>query len=71
MKPQNKAAESLTIAINQMRAEGDNPQVVATNLMGGAVAVLVESIGPKETANFLHHFADAVAATSELDNVVN
>jgi hypothetical protein len=47
-------------AINEMRAAGKNHQEIATDLMGGAVACLVDSIGTAETASFLRQFADEV-----------
>ena len=67
----DKTAELLTNAINEMRVAGKNPQQIATDLMGGAVAVMVESIGIAETSKFLHSFADKVSETPELDNIVN
>ena len=65
------SAEKITEAINAMRAAGKNHQEISTLLIGGAVACLVESIGTAATADFLHSFADKVAASPELDNVLN
>jgi hypothetical protein len=67
----DKTEELLTELINKLGAAGKNHQEISTDLMGGAVAVLVESIGPAETANFLHAFADKVVETPELGNVIN
>ena len=61
----------ITRAINELRTAGKNPQQIATDFMGGAVAVLVDSIGTAETSRFLHSFAAKVAETPELDNVLN
>ncbi len=64
-------AENITEAINAMRGAGRSDQEISTLLIGGAVACLVDSIGQTETADFLHLFADRVAASPELDNVLN
>jgi hypothetical protein len=67
----NTTAEILTAAINELRAQKMNDAQIASDFLGGAIAVLVEGIGKDETANFLRSFADRVEKEPGLDNVVN
>lgn len=53
-------AEILTTAINELRAQKVNDATIASDFLGGAIAVLVEAIGAPETAKFLRSFADRV-----------
>ena len=64
----DKRAEIITQAINELRQQKINEVVIAIDLLGGAIPVLIDATGTASTANYLHNLADLVN-TSNLDNL--